>query len=57
MDMREATLKYPTKICRIVESNNFKLTYTMIANTPKTASSNPNTFTCQQHPGDKWEQC
>lgn len=46
MDMREATLKYPTKICRVEESNNFKLTYTMIANTPKTASNNPNIFIC-----------
>lgn len=49
MDMREATLKHPTNICRLGGSNNLKLTYAMTANAPKTASNNPDILICQQH--------
>lgn len=50
MDMREATLKDPTKTCRMEGSNSLKLTNAMAANTPKTATNNPIIFTCQQYP-------
>lgn len=49
MDTREATLKDPTKTCRMEGCSSFKLTNAMTANTPKTATNNPVIFTCQQY--------
>jgi len=46
IEIREATLRYPTKVCLMLCSNNSRLQYTMRAKAPKTAISNPNIFSC-----------
>ena len=46
IEMREATLRYPTKVCRDWWSNNSRLTYMMREKTHRTAISNPDIFSC-----------
>jgi len=46
IEIREATLRYPTKLCLVLWSNNSRLQYMMRAKTPKTAISNPDIFSC-----------
>lgn len=44
MDIREMTLKYPTKICRLGGSNKVRLVNAIIPNAATTTSKNPNIF-------------
>lgn len=48
IDMREATLIYPTKNCRRGGSKSLMLTNTMILNRPRTATNNAEIFTCMR---------
>ena len=47
MEIRDATLKYPTKSFLDGESKNLRLTKTIRANTAKTDSKNPDIFICK----------
>lgn len=47
IEIKDATLKYPTKSCRDDEFKNWRLTKTIEANTAKTDTKNPNIFSCK----------
>lgn len=49
IEMREATLKYPTKSRRPLESKTSMLVKTMARNTKKTAINNPDIFSWKRH--------
>lgn len=49
IEIREATLRYPTNICRLLSSNNSRLTQMIRAKAHKTAIRSPHIFSCTHH--------
>lgn len=49
MEIMEATLRYPTKICRERKSGNCKLTNTTARKNISTDMLSPNIFSCSSH--------
>lgn len=49
MEMSEATLKYPTNICRVGWSHNSRLAYMIRAKTEKTPISSPDILNCMKN--------
>lgn len=49
MEISEATVKYPTKVCRFGGSKSLMLTKTMSPNKANTASNDPSILNCKKH--------